>query len=743
MNSAFALSADLAPGWVVLACVLAGLSLVLLLVELLRRRSRGGLGAWVVAATGLLALAALLLAVLRPVTIETRGTSVGPAVLVLVDASRSVDLPLRAGGTRRDAMAKALGALAVRLGRVRARTLTFGEADPHPVDALRGGAFSAAPERSSDLGAALRAVAAATDEPPDAIVVVSDGRLDRPGPTDPGAAAHALVAPLEVPIHTVAIAAEDLPDAAVRSVRTAGAAVAHQPLRITVEVACTGGIRCAELPITASELHHDGPPVVRASGRVRVQDGVGSVDLEVTLDRAGKRILEIGIEPQAGDLVPGNDVRYLTMDVTRDRVRLLHVAGRPTYDVRALRTWLKGDASVDVVAFFILRTHSDQVNATPDELALIKFPVDELFTTHLSSFDAVVLQDFDAEPYGLSRHLPSLANYVRRGGGLIMVGGPNAFVSGHYGRTALSQVLPVSLDGISGKDAVDLATFEPRATSAGRRAPVLAPLRALVGEAWPEMPGTNVVGDARPGSTVLLEHPSRTTASGKPMPVLALGEYKNGRTIALTVDGSHRLLFSAFAAGEAGRGHGALWDGLLGWLMRDPRFEPAVAELTRGCIAGEETALALRSAFGDGAQARLTVSRMGGEAPPRTFDVKLPAGDEPTTVPIGALDAGGYSAEVELLDGRAAPSRYDFACEAGGEEWADSRPDGARLRAIAVATGGMALGIDDIDDLPLPEAAQVLSERHVKALLPPWALALLAAAFGGAHWIVRRRAGLA
>ena len=79
-------------------------------------------------------------------------------------------------------------------------------------------------------------------------------------------------------------------------------------------------------------------------------------------------------------------------------------------------------------------------------------------------------------------------------------------------------------------------------------------------------------------TTVLLEHPWRTTKTGAPMPILALGEHGNGRSIALAIDGSHRLLFSAFAANAAGRAHGAFWDAMLGWLMRDPRFEPAVIE---------------------------------------------------------------------------------------------------------------------------------------------------------------------
>jgi hypothetical protein len=325
-----------------------------------------------------------------------------------------------------------------------------------------------------------------------------------------------------------------------------------------------------------------------------------------------------------------------------------------------------------------------------------------------------------------------------------MVGGPNAFVSGNYGGTALASVLPVELEGIRHDDAVDLASFVPRVTRAGRHAPVLEPLHALLGDRLPEMPGTNVVGEAREGATVLLEHPSLITKGGGAMPVLALGEYGSGRTIALSVDGAHNLLFSRFAADAAGRAHGAFWDALLGWLMRDPRFEPAKVSLAKSCIAGEDTALELRAAFVDeGTKASVTVQRMGSGEAVRETEVALPGGDEPVSVPLGKLDAGGYTATIRLQrQGRSAPSRYDFACEVGGDEWADPRPDAARLAAIAKATGGRAVDAEGVDELPLPDAAQVVAERRVKPLLPPWAWSLIAAACLGGHWIVRRRGGL-
>ena len=49
------------------------------------------------------------------------------------------------------------------------------------------------------------------------------------------------------------------------------------------------------------------------------------------------------------------------------------------------------------------------------------------------------------------------------------------------------------------------------------------------------MAGTNFIGQARPGAIVLWEHPE-LSAGGQSMPVLALGEAGDGRTIALSVD---------------------------------------------------------------------------------------------------------------------------------------------------------------------------------------------------------------
>ncbi len=757
MSSELALSADLPRLAIGFAFAVAALGLALLGVELARARASRTRKA-AVAATGALAIALLLFAILRPVRVETDGVEVGARVLVVLDGSRSIELPADARRTTRgQVQAEVVRAIEASKGSARVSYLALGRGEASPVtDAARArddGRVLEPLAPESDLTGALASIAAKGEEPPRAVVVVSDGRLDRPTEAHASERASLGLGVLDAPVHTIALASEAPRDASVRRVRTSGAAVAHQPTKLRVEVSCTGGLACKRLPLTVRELRDRGEPDVLAREEITPDaSGLAELEVAITLHRAGPRVVEVSLDTPSGDAVPENDRRFVTLDVARDRIRVLHVAGRPTYDVRALRTWLKSDQSVDVVAFFILRTPGDDVGAPPSELALIPFPVDELFSVHLPSFDAVVLQDFNAEIYGLTKHLPNLTRYIDGGGGLVMVGGPDAFGPGRYARSALAEALPVVLDPSHEEKGSDPAWFAPSLTRAGRAAPVLAPLREAIGAALPEMPGTNLVGPARPGATVLAVHPDRKVAgpSGEePMPVLALGEYGTGRTIALTVDGTHLLSLSTFAAEQSGRAYGALWDALLGWIMRDPRFESTAIDRPQPCVAGEPATLTLRPLPGAEGTATVEVHRLGTGELAHTATVELDAEGSSTKLALPGLAAGGYSATVRIGGASGAgrslspATRVDFACERGGDEWADPRPDVARLEAIARASGGVALRAGDVGSLPWPPPTLVRSRSSSNPIAPPWVWSLVASLVVGAHWIVRRRNGLA
>jgi uncharacterized membrane protein len=732
MNArSWALSDDLSTAAAVVVLCAVVLSLALLLYELGAGR-RGGVA---ILLTGVLAMLCLAGAVLRPVRVDMRGSLVGPRVVVLLDQSRRLLLP-EERSTRRELALEAVERLRQRFSDARLGLLGFGQGAPVPLD------LEAEPELSveSDLVAAVAALAEDPSERPRAVVVVSDGRLSRPAAGGDAQALRASVGALGVPIHTVSVTDRVPRDASVRAVRAAGAAVAHQPLALTIEVGCAGGLDCGDIPVSVRELRQGVDPFVLASGVAKLEAGSGTVELRITLERAGARVIEVAIDPPSGDEIPENDRRILTFAVARERIRLLHVAGRPTYDVRALRTWLKADESIDLVAFFILRTDDDDPGTDDDsELALIPFPVDELFTEHLPSFDAVVLQDIDAERYRLARHLPALSRYVESGGGLIMVGGPSAFVGGSYAGTALDRVLPVELpeDG----QPSDTAEFAPVTTEAGRYAPVLRPLRELLASELPDMPGANTLGAARNGAIVLWQHPRTRLPDGKQaMPVLALGEAGDGRSIALGVDGTWKLAWSELAANVAGRSYGALWEGLLGWLMRDPRYESARIEVVGECYAGEPVTLRLTRLPGTRGDVKLLLERLAksGTRIERTIE---PPPEGPIELTLEPLEAGGWAARASI--GEAPATRFDFACEKGGPAWADSRPDPDRLEGIARATKGRSVARGRIGDLPLPDPTPIAAERHVSPILPAWLWTLAAAVLLGAHWILRRRGGLA
>ncbi len=736
----WAITEDIDRSVVILTAVLLVGSLVLLVYELASRRQRS----WAVFVSGVLAALCVAIAVLRPVVVESRANVVGPRVVVLVDQSRRLTLPASgssASNNPRSAKAAlALRELSERFTEARLNALGFSEGPLSPLTIGPELIPLSLSGNRSDLSAALRELNATTSERPKAIVVVSDGRLARPlDALDDGALKEAL-GPSSVPIHTVSLTDSVPADASVRGIRAAGVAVAHQPLAVTVEVGCTGDLNCGRIPVKIRELRDGVAAAELASGVAEIKDGSATVELELTLDQAGGRVIEVSIASPSGDEIPENDVRHLTFMVARERIRLLHLAGRPTYDVRALRRWLKSDESVDVVAFFILRdSDGDEPGAPAFELALINFPVDELFTEHLRSFDAVILQDIDAARYKLSRYLGRLAAYVQLGGGLIMVGGPSSFAGGSYAGTPLDSILPVEQPKRDKPS--DPKAFVPRYTQAGHAAEVTRPIRDLLGDALPEMAGTNHLGQIRPGAIVLWEHPELLAGAGS-MPVLALGEAGDGRTIALSVDSTHRLAFGPMAAGVAGRAYGALWDGLLGWLMRDPRYEAARVELVGECLEnGPDTLLRVERLPGMRGALTLSVSPLTETSGPAIVRELGEGSVEPMEVHLPGLRAGGYTARVRI--GQAPPSRHDFACERSGVAWSDSRPDPERLEAIARVTGGQAVDTAGIARLPMPPATTVSSQREVAPVAPPWVWTLASAILLGAHWIARRNGGLA
>jgi hypothetical protein len=122
----------------------------------------------------------------------------------------------------------------------------------------------------------------------------------------------------------------------------------------------------------------------------------------------------------------------------------------------------------------------------------------------------------------------------QRGGGLGLVAGvrnaPHKFVG-----TPLERLIPVNIDPqVAGSSDAPLAKgFKPQVTPAGRESRLLRFFHDPVDNeqtisAFPELFWASRTLGSKPGASVLLEDPERSTATG-PMPVLVLGRYGAGK----------------------------------------------------------------------------------------------------------------------------------------------------------------------------------------------------------------------
>lgn len=129
-----------------------------------------------------------------------------------------------------------------------------------------------------------------------------------------------------------------------------------------------------------------------------------------------------------------NNVSYLPLTVRSHRHRVLHIAGRPSWDVLHLRSLLKSMPALDLIAFYILRDpYRDIQNVADHEMALIQFPVKELFQVELFKFDTVIFHNFAIQSY---LHNPafqqSFQKYLRQGKKIIVIGGEQALGQPKY-----------------------------------------------------------------------------------------------------------------------------------------------------------------------------------------------------------------------------------------------------------------------------------------------------------------------
>lgn len=740
----------------IIICAAAGFAVALSAASLWWEKRRGK-------ALGLLALrtggvAACLMVALQPSLELGQVARVPNHVAVVVDTSRSMAVAPPDGGKPRYVRAAEMikGAAAhfaewERNGH-RVELYTFGEVlSPATPDSLAA-APRAEATRLGEMLSELRGRYAGRDL--GGVVIVSDGidtgRVGR-GPLD-GETRKTLAA-LEAPVSTVLVGERELRDLSVAAVLADDFAFVRTPIKLEAVIRHSGlGNRQVEVTLT-----RDGRLVDSKAVHLRGAASEQKISFDYTPDHPGNVVFEIATPVLNGEALPTNNSQVFTLKVIRDRVRVLHVCGRPSWDERFLRSILRLDPNVDLVSFFILRTDTDEIPWNRDDMALIPFPHREIFEEQIKSFDLLIFHNFNYGPYHVEPYLPGVRDYLESGGAVAMIGGDLSFASGGYGQSALADALPVDLAGIppSGERSFTTDTFKPRLTPEGRTHPVTSlSLDAKTNEArWAALPaleGINRVVRVRPGASALLTHPHHKSEDGKPAPVLAVGDVGKGRALALLTDTAWHWGFHAAGAGDDGRSFQRFWEGAIRWLVRDPALTLLRLDLDKvEYRRGQTIAARVRARHADytpAGELAVTLDLFPAETaardkPLRTLNVITNKEGEANFELAGLGPAAYRLVGRATIDGRPLTEEETFVVRPEGRELEDVVSRAPVLEEIAGVTGGR-FERDGLGSPPVRKAREVRvgSLRTIELWSNPLLLVLAVLLLGG-EWALRRRAG--
>lgn len=297
---------------------------------------------------------------------------------------------------------------------------------------------------ATDLGLAIRgAMDAAAGSPVAAIVMLSDGGFNR------GEAPAVLARYLrqqQVPVFAAGLGDPSEPiNARVLQLSAPRSAFKNDPFSVTVRVAVQGA-GTTPLKLDLYEVSEDGAREL-AESRILTPTEMGRIApavFERKVQKPGVVKYAAKISPLEYEAVTSDNEKELTpgVRILDDKMRVLIVAGAPSYDYRFLARMLERDESVDVSTWL----QSADASAVRDgDKAITELPVT---LEKLNEYDAVILLDIDPNEFDPTWG-SLIANYVSDYGGGVLYEAGNKY-TGRFMRSdkmkSLIDILPVVPD---------------------------------------------------------------------------------------------------------------------------------------------------------------------------------------------------------------------------------------------------------------------------------------------------------
>ncbi|WP_422075075.1 hypothetical protein [Tranquillimonas rosea] len=448
------------------------------------------------------------------------------------------------------------------------------------------------------------------------------------------------------------------------------------------------------------------------------------LELPIMLTHGGTNVIQFSVPARDGELTDRNNAAVVQINGVRDRLRVLLVSGEPHPGERVWRNLLKSDSSVDLVHFTILRPPEKQDGVPVSELSLIAFPTRELFLDKIDEFDLIVFDRYKRRGILPSLYLDNIAQYVERGGAVLIAAGPDFASAASISRSPLGEVLPAEPTGRVFEEG-----FLPEITDLGEKHPVTQGLA-------PAGPEAEDPGWGRWFRHIQLGQPQgqEVMAGVGGGPLLVLDRVGEGRVALLGSD--HAWLWSR--GFEGGGPQLELLRRLAHWMMKEPELDEEALTATAEGQTMTITRRTLADEVGDveitGPDGTVTTLPLEQVAPGR-FQARF----EGPEIGLYRLAEGDQEAVIAL--GPSAPKEFEQTVatgetlapvigptEGGIKRIEEGLPDLRRVRAGRPAEGRGWIGIT-------PREAYLTADVTVTPLIAPWLFLLLSALLTVGAWL--------
>ena len=615
--------------------------------------------------------------------------------------------------------------------------------------------------------------------------------------------------PGHTPVYPVKLNSASMPpDLAIQRVSASQSDFDDAPVSVQVLLHTTGVSRES---VRTSLMDADGNLL---ESQLRAADDDSPVRFKVRPTTAGTVFYRVHAELQTDEGLPVSEATDVnnTFLVAVDRGsrprRILYVSGRPNWEFKFLRRAIETDPQTELVgliriarkeAKFEFRGRSgersnslfrgfeqseQEVAEEYDEPVLVRLGTnddEELMSgfpeeaTDLFQYDALILDDIEADFFSADQQQLIREFVARRGGGLLMLGGQESFRQGGYDRTPIGETLPVDLrtaaGAASGVVRLNLTREGWLQPWVRLRSDEEAEFTRL--QAMPSFHTLNPTLRIRPGAQLMA---TVSDAAQQSWPALVIQRFGRGRSVALCVGDlwrwrlhEARLPNQSRSGGNKSQIHNEIpWEAT----PREDRddYSRSARQLTRWLVSDVPLRLDVSTSRvpDQGVHAwRLSATVRGPEFEVREdaavmFDViradgttlKLPG--RPANDEVGRYDAevsagesGLWHCKVTATLERPEKTPEELTAEHGWvtqperEEMSSLQIDRSWMQTMAEQSGGRVVRSDDLDSFVdrLQSTEAPMMEFFTWPIWHQWSVFFVVLVCLGGDWTIRRRMG--